>query len=138
MTLASVSPAASAAIPTAAPSAKSTLSLEPLSGAEFRAILARHMGEGGIAAPAGGVAAGAAPGGGLGERVMARGSELSSSLHKDQQFISRSLEQASRSGEPMQLMKAMVALNDYQLRVQFVAKASAKATGAVDSLTKLQ
>ncbi|QPI53330.1 hypothetical protein IV454_18775 [Massilia antarctica] len=81
----------------------------------------------------------AAPGqASLGERVMQRASALSDELRKDQQTISRTLEQAARSGDSMQLMKATLALSDYQTRVQFVSKAAAKATTALDQLTKLQ
>ncbi|MYM98637.1 hypothetical protein GTP90_32810 [Rugamonas sp. FT81W] len=74
----------------------------------------------------------------LGERVMQRATDLSSELRKDQQYISKTLEQATRSGDSMQLMKAMLALSDYQTRVQFVSKAAAKAVTSLDQLTKLQ
>lgn len=123
------------------------LHLSPISESEFRDIMARELGQGsqgGQGAP-GGVAGQAvaqvqaAPGhGGLGERVMQRASALSGELQKDQQYISRNLEQAARSGDSMQLMKAMLALSDYQTRVQFVSKAASKAASALDQLTKLQ
>jgi hypothetical protein len=123
------------------------LHLSPVSDSEFREIMARELGQGGQAlqGPQGGAAgpiapvAQAAPGhGGLGERVMQRASALSGELQKDQQMISRNLEQAARSGDSMQLMKAMLALSDYQTRVQFVSKAASKAASALDQLTKLQ
>ncbi|RSZ61098.1 hypothetical protein HF313_16460 [Massilia atriviolacea] len=126
----------------AGPSApgKDALHLSPVSETEFREIMARELGQGakGGAAPLGPVAQ---PGNGpvsLGERVMQRAGALSGELKKDQQLISRNLEQAARSGDSMQLMKATLALSDYQTRVQFVSKAAAKAASALDQLTRLQ
>jgi hypothetical protein len=115
------------------------LRLTPVDGAEFREIMARQAGPAGApgqAAPAAGAGAGGHAG--LGERIMQRAGALSGELRKDQQYISRSLEQATRSGDSMQLMQAMLALSDYQTRVQFVSKAASKAASAIDQLTKLQ
>lgn len=121
---------------------KDVLRLSPVSDTEFREIMARHAGqEGGAIPKASAPAAAAAPGHGpasLGERVMQRATNLSGELQKDQKYISKTLEQATRSGDSMQLMKAMLALSDYQTRVQFVSKAASKAAGALDQLTKLQ
>ncbi|WP_229505174.1 EscI/YscI/HrpB family type III secretion system inner rod protein [Massilia mucilaginosa] len=117
---------------------KDALHLSPVSDAEFRDIMARHDTHGGGAVPATAAAVPGAGHGSLGERVMQRASALSGELQKDQQFISRNLEQAARSGDSMQLMKATLALSDYQTRVQFVSKAAAKAASALDQLTKLQ
>ncbi|MFS2008001.1 EscI/YscI/HrpB family type III secretion system inner rod protein [Duganella sp. CT11-25] len=134
-----------APVPDAAGSAaagKDVLHLSPVSDAEFREIMARHIGQdSGAVSKAAGPVAGAHPGAGpatLGERVMQRATALSGELQKDQQYISKTLEQATRSGDSMQLMKAMLALSDYQTRVQFVSKAAAKAATALDQLTKLQ
>lgn len=74
----------------------------------------------------------------LGQVIAGRATGLADSVRKDQQHVSRLLEQASSSGDSMQLMRAMLALNDFQLRVQTVSKVVAKAGTAVDSLTKLQ
>ena len=69
---------------------------------------------------------------------MTRAGDLAGEVKKDQQYVSRMLEQATRSGDSMQLMKAMMALNDYQMRVQFISKTASKATSSLDQLTKLQ
>lgn len=74
----------------------------------------------------------------LGKQIMGRAHDLASGIMHDQQHVSKMLEQASRTGDSMQLMKAMMALNDYQVRVQTVSKAVSKATSAVDQLTKMQ
>lgn len=102
-------------------------------GAQFSAALERQLQAHGGAAPGG-------PAGqpSLGEKLAARASGLSSELKKDQQHISRMLESASSSGDSMQLMKAMMALSDYQMRVQTIARTVSKATQAFDQLTKLQ
>lgn len=70
--------------------------------------------------------------------MMTRTTDLATELKKDQQYVSKLLEQATRSADSMHLMKAMMALNDYQMRVQFVSKTVSKATSALDQLTKLQ
>lgn len=74
----------------------------------------------------------------LGQVIAGRATGLADQVQKDQQNVSRLLEQASASGDSMQLMRAMLTLNDFQLRVQTVSKVVAKAGTAVDSLTKLQ
>lgn len=74
----------------------------------------------------------------LGQVIAGRAAGLAGDVKKDQQHVSRLLEQATASGDSMQLMKAMLALNEYQLRVQTVSKVVAKAGTSVDSLTKLQ
>lgn len=74
----------------------------------------------------------------LGSALAQRTTNLASEVKQDQMYVSKLLEQATRSGDSMQLMKAMMALNDYQLRVQTISKTVSKASSAVDSLTKLQ
>lgn len=114
--------------------------MDPVSDSEFRAIMARQVSPTSAASQAGPAPQAGVPGSGgsLGERIMSRATALSSELHKDQQYISKTLEQAARAGDPTQLMKAMLALSDYQTRVQFISKAASKATSAIDQLTKLQ
>lgn len=107
--------------------------MEPVKESEFRAIMERHLNEG--VAPASTIPQGKHS---LGERMIERASDLSGEMKKDQQYISQQLEQATRAGDSMQLMKAMTALSDYQTRVQFIAKAASKAVSSVDQLTKLQ
>lgn len=109
-------------------------------GAAFRAELARQT----VAAD------GAGPRGlapfaplsteraGLGEHILGRASTLAEEMQGDQQYVSRLLETATRSGEPLHLMKAVAAMNDYQTRVQFVSKVVSKAATSIDQLTKLQ
>jgi len=112
------------------------LSIEPGDGAQFRAALERQMqagsGADAVANRAGNNSAS------LGDRIMTRAGDLAGEVKKDQQYVSRMLEQATRSGDSMQLMKAMMALNDYQMRVQFISKTASKATSSLDQLTKLQ
>lgn len=108
------------------------LSIESGDGAQFRAALERHMNANGGAKPS------ANNEGSLGNKMMVRASDLASAVKKDQQYVSTMLEQATRSGDSMQLMKAMMALNDYQMRVQFISKTASKATSSLDQLTKLQ
>ena len=74
----------------------------------------------------------------LGSALAQRTTSLASEVKKDQLYVSKMLEQASRTGDSTQLMKAMLALNDYQLRVQAISKTVSKASTSVDSLTKLQ
>ena len=103
-------------------------------GAQFRTALERHMN-----AVSG--TAGASVGGNnasLGEKMMARATNLASEVKHDQQYVSKLLEQATRSADSTHLMKAMLALNDYQVRVQFISKTASKAASSVDQLTKLQ
>ncbi|HWW05980.1 EscI/YscI/HrpB family type III secretion system inner rod protein [Collimonas sp.] len=105
-------------------------SVEPADGAQFRAALERHMQKG---APAG-----SADNASLGKVIAGRATNLAADVKKDQQYVSKLLEQATRSGDSMQLMRAMMALNDYQIRVQTISKTVSKAASSVDSLTKLQ
>lgn len=74
----------------------------------------------------------------MGDVVAARFSGLASEFQKDQQYVSKLLEKATRTGDSMHLMRAMLALNDYQLRVQVMSKTVSKAAGAIDQLTKMQ
>lgn len=74
----------------------------------------------------------------LGEKIMGRAGELASDLKADQAHVSQMLDQATRAGDSASLMKAMLALSDYQMRVQFVSKTVSKATSSLDQLTRLQ
>jgi uncharacterized protein YaaR (DUF327 family) len=74
----------------------------------------------------------------LGQVIAGRAAGLAGEIKKDQQNVSRLLEKATSTGDSMNLMRAMLALNDYQLRVQTVSKVVSKASTSVDSLTKLQ
>ena len=114
------------------------LQLAPLDGEQFRAQLAQQW-EGARQAVAHAAAAAPAPGpGALGERVVQRAAALSGEMQNEHARVSQALEQASRSGDPQHLVQAMIALNEYQLRVQFMSRAAAKASAALDQLTKLQ
>lgn len=102
--------------------------------AQFRAALQRHLqtAEGGVQ----GVHAKGKDS--LGDKIMNRCNAVAGEIKEDQQYVSRLLEQATRTGDSMQMMKAMMALSDYQTRVQFVAKTVSKATSSLDQLTRLQ
>jgi hypothetical protein len=107
--------------------------IESGDGAQFRAALERHMNaSGGATKPTGNNE------GSLGNKIMVRASDLASAVKNDQQYVSKMLEKATATGDSMQLMKAMMALNDYQMKVQFISKTASKATSSLDQLTKLQ
>lgn len=107
--------------------------LDSADGAQFRAALERQMNAAGGAGPG-------QPGGkpSLGDKLATRATDLASGMQKDQQYVSKMLEQATRTGDSMQLMKAMMALHDYQVRVQTISKTVSKATQGFEQLTKLQ
>jgi hypothetical protein len=104
-------------------------------GASFRAALDRHLADPELAADAP-VRVGDHPS--LGKQVASRVGDLASEFQKDQQYVSKLLEKATRTGDSMHLMRAMMALNDYQIRVQAMSKTVSKAVGALDQLTKMQ
>jgi hypothetical protein len=103
---------------------------DPADSAQFRATLERYL--------KGAPAKTGADNASLGTAIAGRATTLASQLKQDQLYVSKLLETATRSGDSMQLMKAMMALNDYQLRVQTVSKTVSKAASSVDTLTKLQ
>lgn len=106
-------------------------------GAAFRAALASHL-----------QAHGSAGGGqdlplsasrmALGDELLGRANTLAEEMQGDQQYVSKLLETATRTGDSMHLIKAMMAMQDYQTRVQFVSKVVSKASSSIDQLTKLQ
>jgi hypothetical protein len=110
--------------------------LDHSGSSQFRAALERQM----AAGPAGGGApAGKAHGGkSLGQVLAGRTTELAGEVKKDQQYVSKLLETATRTGDKIDLMRAMMALSDFQLRVQTISKTVSKAATSIDSLTKLQ
>lgn len=74
----------------------------------------------------------------LGDKIMNRCTSLAGEMKTDQEYVSKLLEQATRTGDSMQMMKAMMALSDYQTRVQFVSKTVSKAASSIDQLTRMQ
>lgn len=74
----------------------------------------------------------------LGERLVERAAALGADVQQDHAHVAKALEQAARGGDPVAMMKGMMALGDYQTRTQFIAKAGSKASSAVEQLTKLQ
>lgn len=74
----------------------------------------------------------------LSSRIVSRATDLAAEVQKDQQYVSKMLEQATQTGDQMTMMKAMLALTDYQTRVQFVAKTISKSSTSVDQLTRMQ
>jgi hypothetical protein len=99
---------------------------------QFRAALDRHLAD-----PITEVQP-ASTGKSMGDVVAARFSGLASEFQKDQQYVSKMLEKATRTGDSMHLMRAMLALNDYQIRVQVMSKTVSKAASSIDQLTKMQ
>jgi hypothetical protein len=101
------------------------------SGSEqFRAALERQMNSGPAAKGGNGKS--------LGHVIAGRTTELAAEVKKDQQYVSKLLESATRSGDKIHLMRAMMALSDFQMRVQTISKTVSKAATSIDSLTKLQ
>lgn len=100
--------------------------------AQFRAALDRQMAD-----PIQSVRP-AGDGKSMGDAVAARVTGLASEFEKDQHYVSKLLEKATRTGDSMHLMRAMLALNDHEIRVQVMSKTVTKAAGAIDSLTKMQ
>lgn len=74
----------------------------------------------------------------LAAAMAERAAGLAGDVNRHQQYVSRMLERATASGDSLHLMHAMMALNDYQLRVQTISKVVSKAGSSIDSLTKLQ
>lgn len=74
----------------------------------------------------------------LGDVVGTRFSGLASEYQKDQQHVSKLLEKATRTGDSVHLVRAMLALNDYQIRIQAMSKTVSKAASSIDQLTKMQ
>lgn len=109
---------------------------------QFRAALERHMSSNAQHPERAGMShvgsTGATGKQSLGDKIIGRTTNLATELKADQQHVSKLLEQATRSGDEVQLMKAMTALNDYEMRVQFVSKVVAKTTTGIDQLTRLQ
>jgi hypothetical protein len=106
---------------------------------QFRAALERHMGvgaAGGAAGPAGPSPAGDSKS--LGHVIAGKTTNLAAEIKKDQQYVSKLLESATRTGDKIHLMRAMMALSDFQMRVQTISKTVSKAATSIDSLTKLQ
>lgn len=125
---------ASSRLAEAAPVRIDPVSVDDGDGAAFRAALAQHARAAGQAPDPAGAGGNAA----LGDQIMGRASTLAEEMQGDQQYVSKLLETATRSGDSMHLMKAMMAMHDYQTRVQFVSKVVSKAATSVDQLTKLQ
>ncbi|KQV58046.1 hypothetical protein ASE26_24380 [Duganella sp. Root198D2] len=74
----------------------------------------------------------------LAAAMAERAAGLAGDVNRHQQYVSRMLERATASGDSLHLMHAMLALNDYQLRVQTISKVVSRAGSSIDSLTKLQ
>ncbi|MDY7574028.1 EscI/YscI/HrpB family type III secretion system inner rod protein [Actimicrobium sp. CCI2.3] len=74
----------------------------------------------------------------MSSQLVNRATELASEVQKDQQYVSQMLERASQTGDQSLMLKAMLALNDYQTRVQFISKTITKASTSVDQLTRMQ
>lgn len=107
----------------------------PGDGEQFRVALEHYASAG--ATGVNGPASTTDRGPNIGEKIAARASDLAGEMKRGQAHVSNLLEKASSTGDSMHLMKAMLALNDYQLRVQTISKVVSKATTSLDQLTKL-
>jgi hypothetical protein len=74
----------------------------------------------------------------IGSQMMAGLTDMSSRLKADHKQVSTLIEKATVGGDDNLMMKAMLALTDYQQRVQIVSKVVSKAATSMDSLTRLQ
>jgi hypothetical protein len=74
----------------------------------------------------------------IGQQMMAGLSDMSARLKSDHKQVSNLIEKATVGGDDNMMMKAMLALTDYQQRVQIVSKVVSKAATSMDSLTRLQ
>jgi hypothetical protein len=104
---------------------------------QFRAALERHTEAAGAAGAVGKPGPAGNPNS-LGHVIAGRTASLATEVKKDQQYVSKLLEQATRTGDELHMMRAMMALSDFQLRVQTISKTVSKAATSIDSLTKLQ
>lgn len=107
-------------------------SVDHADSAQFRTMLERHMNH------QTGSNNHAAETNSLGSVIAKKATGLATQVKQDQQYVSKLLETATRSGDSLHLMRAMMALNDYQLRVQTISKTVSKAATSIDALTKLQ
>lgn len=74
----------------------------------------------------------------IGGRMVAGLSDIAGHLKADHKAVSSMIEKATLAGDDAMMMKAMLALADYQQRVQIVSKTVSKAASSLDQLTRLQ
>ena len=74
----------------------------------------------------------------IGSRLVTGLSDMASRLKADHKVVSSLVEKATVGGDDALMMKAMMALGDYQQRVQIVSKTVSKAASSLDQLTRLQ
>lgn len=74
----------------------------------------------------------------IGSRLVNGLSDMAGRLKADHKVVSSLVEKATVGGDDALMMKAMMALGDYQQRVQIVSKTVAKAASSLDQLTRLQ
>jgi Type III secretion basal body protein I, YscI, HrpB, PscI len=74
----------------------------------------------------------------IGNQLMSGLSDMSVRLKSDHKQISTMLQKATVGGDDAMMMKALLALGDYQQRVQIVSKVVSKAASSLDQLTRLQ
>jgi Type III secretion basal body protein I, YscI, HrpB, PscI len=74
----------------------------------------------------------------IGNKLINGLEDISGKLKSDHRNISRQIELAVDTGDDRMMMKAMMAVSDYQQRVQMVSKTVSKAGSSLDQLTKLQ
>lgn len=74
----------------------------------------------------------------IGKKLVSGLSEMSGRLKADHKHVSSMIEKATVGGDNTMMMRAMMALNDYQQRVQIISKTVTKAAASLDQLTRLQ
>lgn len=74
----------------------------------------------------------------ISQKLVSGLQDMSGRLQADHRNISRLIETAAQTGDDRAMMKAMLALADYQQRVQMMSKSVAKAGSSLDQLTRLQ
>ncbi len=74
----------------------------------------------------------------MGKQLISGLSDMSGRLKADHKHVSSMIEKATVNGDNTMMMRAMMALNDYQQRVQVISKTVTKAAASLDQLTRLQ
>lgn len=74
----------------------------------------------------------------VGRKLISSLSDMSGRLKADHKHVSSMIEKATVGGDNALMMRAMMALTDYQQRVQVISKTVTKAASSLDQLTRLQ
>lgn len=75
---------------------------------------------------------------GLSDMLVKRATDFANDVKHDHLHVSEMLEKAAASGDQETLLKAMRAMTDYEMKVQFISKTVSKASSSIDQLTRMQ